>query len=87
MSRMRTLLARLVIFTLGAIDANAEVTVKEYREAMALPNSDVMRVYIKGLGEGMGWANAHAGNGKSPLYCPPPKLGIGVETFIDIIDR
>ena len=45
------------------------------------------RMYIIGLGEGMGWANIENILRKAPLYCQPGKLALGPENYIDIIDR
>lgn len=88
---MRTLLATLCFLTMSAVQAKAEITVKEYKARMA--SSDAALVvatkyyYIKGLGEGMAWANSSASIRQTPLFCPPHNLALTVENFIDIIDR
>ena len=68
---------------LGALDARAEITVKEYKTLMKTENGrDAMGTYIKGLGEGIGWANV-----EGKFYCEPEHLGLGLENFIDISNR
>jgi len=78
----------MMCVVLGANQANAEVTVKEYRTAMARGREvDAMKVYVKGLGEGVGWANIRAKSLSAPLYCAPPNFAVGLENFLDILDR
>jgi len=85
---MRTLLAVAAYIVLSAVQGNAEITVKEYKAAIAnAAGGDAVKLYIKGLGEGIGWANIRATTAKMPLFCPPGKLALGLENFIDIIDR
>jgi hypothetical protein len=64
------------------------VTVKEYREEMASSavRRGLMNTYVRGLAEGIQWANADATNEKKNLYCEPD-IVLGVETYIDILDR
>jgi hypothetical protein len=86
---MRILLAVLCFLTLIRMPLFAEITVKVYHERMRSSNeSEVagMKIYVKGLGEGLGWANTELGD-KNLLYCPPPKLGLGTENFLDMIDK
>jgi hypothetical protein len=83
---MRTRLVISMMLVLSALTVKGELTVKQYKERMASSEALNVGAYIMGLGEGIGWANAAAGS-KAPLYCQPPKLGIGAETFLNIIDR
>jgi hypothetical protein len=43
-------------------------------------------LYIKGVGTGFSWANAVLeGRGQQPLYCPPSKLEVTAENYLDIL--
>jgi hypothetical protein len=87
---MRTLLATLWFLTMAAVQARAEVTVKEYKARMASSDAALVfatKYYVRGLGEGMVWANTSARLRQSPLFCSPHNLELTVENFIDIIDR
>jgi len=82
---MRTLFAALCLLIVSRSAANAEMTVSEYRQRITSTDAtlvDVTKVYIKGLGEGIGWGNA-----EKEFYCQPAKLALGMENFLDIIDR
>jgi hypothetical protein len=84
---MLTLLAALC-FLAVVTQAKAEITVKDYRARMMSDDAArVMKTYIKGLGDGIGWANAQANSRKAPLFCQPRKLALDVENFVDIINR
>lgn len=84
---MRTLIASLCLLTFGA-QLEAEMTVEQYKTRMKTPlDAASTKVYIKGLGEGIGWANIEATARRTPLYCPPGKLAIDVANYIDILDR
>src|ERR1700732_5051732 len=88
MPGMRILLANLLLLTLGAFQAKAELTVKDYKAAIASAKPtlvDVTKIYVKGLGEGMGWANVAIGAKK--LFCQPGKLALDMQNYIQILDR
>jgi hypothetical protein len=88
MWRMRTIVAAVILSAVSMIpQAKADSTVKEYKEAMASSDPTsvrVMKVYILGMGEGIGWANTMA---DGILYCEPSQLALGVANFVDIINR
>jgi len=82
---MRTLLVTLCLLAVSVVQAKAEINVKDYKTSMASDNASraMTRAYIRGLGEGMAWANIN----QARLYCPPGQLALVLENFIDIIDR
>jgi hypothetical protein len=88
---MSTILVTLLsVVALAVVDLKAEVTVKEYRTRMASRDSAVIaatRLYIKGVGEGIGWANNEPTTGRKPFYCPPEKLAVNLENYMDILNR
>jgi hypothetical protein len=74
---------------ISAIEVKAEISVKTYRERMASDNKALVELtkrYIRGLGEGMEWANGEATNRKTPLFCAPD-MALGTENFIDILNQ
>ncbi|MBI2680955.1 MAG: hypothetical protein HYX25_08120 [Candidatus Solibacter usitatus] len=85
---MRTLLATLCFLALCAGQGKSQttVTVKDYRERITREPATVIKVYVRGLGEGIFWANMMANKKKTPLFCPPPKLALTEENFINILD-
>jgi len=87
---MRILLA-VCFLSLGAPQAIAQLTVKEYQARMSpddLNRVTMTKWYVKGLAEGMTWANINLTLRNSPpLFCLPDKLALGVDNFLDIIDR
>jgi hypothetical protein len=45
-------------------------------------------VYINGLENGYGWANATlSNNGEVPLYCQPSRLALSQDQIVDILRR
>jgi hypothetical protein len=72
-----------------AMTLQAEVMVKDYREAMAGSPAEksVMEIYIAGVGSGINWANVLATTRKQPFYCQPEKLLLGTSDKLDIINR
>jgi len=69
----------------SVVQAKAEINVKDYKTSMASDNASraMTKAYIRGLGEGMAWANIN----QARLYCPPGQLALVLENYIDIIDR
>ena len=61
---------------------------KEYDTAKA-PARAVLEVLIKGMVDGLGWANAslRAEGKQSPLYCEPKELALTTSQVIDILRR
>jgi hypothetical protein len=80
----------LCFLTLVAVEASA-LTVKEYRADMASADQariTMTRIYIGGLGEGIVAANVQVGRiNKAPIFCQPQKLALGMDNFINILDR
>ena len=85
---MRILLI-LGFLAVSAVNVSADMTVKDYKksssgDAVAIL---VMKSYVQGLGDGIGWANIAATHDKKPMYCAPQRLSLGLENFLDIINR
>lgn len=79
---------RLLLLTSVAFALQAETTVKEYKDAMAIPiSATAMWVYVTGLGEGMVWANDEATSKGAPLFCQPDDIALGPEDYRNIIDE
>jgi hypothetical protein len=72
-----------------AMTLSAEMTVKEYREYMGKPGvqRESMKVYVLGIGEGIAWAKSGQRDSATPLYCAPPKLALGMDNYVDILNR
>jgi hypothetical protein len=77
------------------ISANAQLTVKQYQEfvksASTLPESDNGRqlpeLYIKGIGEGLSWANTYlAVKHQELLFCAPEKLGLDAKNYQQLLE-
>jgi len=86
---MRTLRAFFFVL-LSAIQLKAEITVKTYKARMAgndLVLIEGTKYYIRGLGEGMEWANTSPMMAKKRLFCSPPNLGLSEQNFIDILNK
>jgi hypothetical protein len=89
---MRTLPAALSLLALGAIQGFAEdMNVKEYTTRMSSSNRAVTaeaQLYVRGLGEGISWANTENVVLKMPaLYCQPENLILTQENYIDVLNR
>jgi hypothetical protein len=66
------------------------MSVRNYTTSISSDDEVVVvatKAYIKGLGEGIKSANAYATTAKTPLFCPPEKLALALENYIDIINR
>lgn len=45
-------------------------------------------IYLSASGNALGSANASlVVRGQQPLYCPPPKLALGLHNYVDIFER
>jgi hypothetical protein len=88
---MRIMLVILFALAFQLAPLRAEMTVKFYRESINSQNKDIVRstmIYLKGLGDGIVWANAAAEQySKTRLFCQPGKLAFNVENYRDIVDR
>ena len=69
--------------------ANANMKVKEYKASMASPESAMAaKVFIQGLGEGIGLANvAIARTGQKALYCQPTTTALDRDQFVALLDK
>ncbi|MDD4357130.1 MAG: hypothetical protein PHN98_07740 [Smithellaceae bacterium] len=80
-----TILLALTFLVSAVSNAPAEVDFKEYK---AIRNTKEFRLYLKGLGEGLRWANEElAARGSKALYCKSQKEVIGVEQYLEILKR
>jgi hypothetical protein len=88
---MRIILTAICLFALIAAQANANMTVKDYKVRMASKDTAkvaVTKVYVQGLAEGIFWVNAFIEKkGKEPLYCQPEKLVLDKENYVEILDE
>lgn len=79
---MKAVVVSLLI--LSSFYANAEITIKQYKK---FQNEDAIKFYVKGLGVAYSWANVEMdANGKKPLYCQPPKLALGMDNYLRLLD-
>jgi hypothetical protein len=72
-----------------ALHLRADMLVKDYKVTMATqgPDAKITRYWVKGLGEGFIWANFKLlAEHRNPLFCPPEKLSLTTESYLDIID-
>jgi hypothetical protein len=77
------LLLASVIFTV--VPANSMMNVKEYQK---MKNSREMKIYLDGIGHGITVVHSYLQLiGQPPFYCPPEKLGLAPENYIDILDK
>lgn len=68
--------------------AHAELTVGQYKKAGR--NLEIVKTYVAGLGSGYSWANVMLetrSGAQLHLYCPPNKLAINGENYLDILDN
>ncbi|MEN6509790.1 MAG: hypothetical protein ABFD63_13580 [Smithella sp.] len=78
------LLATIFLFS-AVSTALTEVNFKEYK---ATRNTKEFRLYLKGVGEGLEWANEElAARGSKALYCKPQKEVVDLEQYSEILNR
>lgn len=86
---MRMIITLLLLATTG-LPLRAEMTVKEYREAITSRNQSIVnlvKTYLEGLGEGMSWINTlELRKRSSPAYCEPDKLALTIQNYMQILD-
>ena len=71
-------------------DTRAVLSLKWYREQKTNPAAiNIIGLYLKGVGEGLGWANAElkVGRRQQPLFCVPAKLGLRGDNLVDILEQ
>jgi hypothetical protein len=86
---MRKTTAALLLLMLGTV-LRAELTVEAYKKNIGSKDPAVValaRTYVLGLGEGMRTANVALGRNAPRLFCPPEKLALGPENFLDVLDQ
>jgi len=75
----------IFIILLIAVNASAELTIKEYLKDK---NNRDVAIFISGLAVGMGWVNTELRMTKrQPLFCIPEKLVLNVKNYQEILDR
>ncbi len=63
----------------------AEIRAKDYER---VKNSEEFKAYIYGVGIGISWANTELRvRNQAALYCPPSKLALGPNNYLDILAR
>lgn len=86
---MRKTTVALVLLSLSTV-LRAELTVEFYKKNMASRDTSVValaRTYVLGLGEGIRVTNVAVGKNGQRLFCPPEKLALGQENFLDILNQ
>ena len=80
-----TMILALIFLVSAVTTALTEVNFKEYK---AIKNTKEFYLYLKGVGEGLEWANEElAARGSKALYCKPEKETMNVEQYSDILIR
>ena len=80
---MRRLFVLVALAIAGSVQA--QPVLKDYPKLKAQP---CFKMYIDGLGTGIREANvALLVRNQARLYCPPPKLAMHSENYIDILER
>jgi hypothetical protein len=70
--------------------AGAEMTVKQYHKDSHSRNEYIaggVKMYVMGVGQGIGWANVAAAKNNAPLYCQPSNFAINANNYIDILNK
>ncbi len=84
---MRILVGAILLLNVCLL--KAEMSVARYRENVASGElgRGMAQSYVLGLGEGIRVTNVTIGLRGKRLFCPPTKLALGVENFVDILGR
>lgn len=83
--RMTKQIAAFVLL-LFFINTAFALEAKTYEE-LKKTSREVLKIHINGVGEGYSWSNSIlAKRGDKVFYCPPPKVALNAENYIDIID-
>jgi hypothetical protein len=70
--------------SISAAEPKTDKFMQNYQSATAL--SSVTKLYLKGMIDGMGWANIQLKrDNQKPIYCPPPKLPLTENQAYEII--
>jgi hypothetical protein len=87
--KISTIVGLLSVLLLAS-PVNAEVTLKSFKATKSAGGHqwDLMRIYLDGVSNGLGYANAALiSEHKTPLFCQPGNLKINMENLTDIIDQ
>ena len=77
----RTLLAIVLFFGL-AVEGRS-MTVKQFREQQG---TTLVRIYLHGVGEGSGWANASLqSRDYAPLFCQPGTFVLTADNYVQLV--
>jgi hypothetical protein len=78
----------VVTFLLASTIVHAEIEVKDYKEAKKTGGTawTFMETYVLGVGRGLTWANVSIKDKSNRLFCPPGKLGLGMDNYVNILD-
>jgi hypothetical protein len=75
----------VIIIVSGVSPAFSEVSFKDYE---TVKNTKEFKLYIGGIGEGIGWSNVVLDLRKSKkIFCQPSNLTMSVENLLDILKR
>jgi hypothetical protein len=86
----KSILAALFLLVFNASAHAGDITVAQYKDAMAADEqtAKMMKVYVSALGEGLKWSNVFlARQKKAPLYCAPATMGLNGTNYIDALDQ
>lgn len=68
----------------------ADMLISVYQEALASKTPAVVeaaRYYLRGVADGLSWANADTPPNKKPIYCPPPTMILNDANYNDILEK
>ena len=67
-----------------ALEINAYLMSRDARDKETM---SLLGTYLKGVGEGLSWANiALVMRGQPPLYCAPSQLALNPENYLRMLD-
>lgn len=74
----------LVLSLLVAGTATADIFFEDFDKNR---NNPPYQFYLQGVADGIAWANSIGRNEGHGLLCPPDKMAITPEQYLDILDR
>ena len=73
------------LFLCGLQSTHAEVFARDYYD---YKNKISFKLYLQGVGAGLGWSNAYlVERGQAKLFCAPEKVPLQVENYFYIIEK
>lgn len=79
------LITTVLIILLSSINRVTALTIKEYKE---MSNEEIVKIYVKGVGEGLMWGNTMINvRQNTNIFCPPPKMALNGENYISILQK